>query len=134
MDDHYGPPLELMRRAHGFFLSGSFWFGLTALVLQAVDFAVFRPATLRESLLSRAERWQQEARVSGVEYVLKYCTYCELPCQLWLSAMTLAVAGAALALVAFALRWRRPIPCALALLLNVVPSLISLGLMLQGRR
>jgi hypothetical protein len=133
MDDHDGASLGFMRRAHGFFLSGGFWFGLTALLLQAVDFAVFRPTTLRELLLSRVEQWEQEARVSGMEYLLKHCTYCALPCQLWLSAMVLAVVGAALALVAFALRWRRPIPSALALLLNAVPAVVSFGVIFRAR-
>jgi hypothetical protein len=134
MDDRDAASGGFRRRAHGFFLSGSSWFGLTALLLQVVDFAVFGPTAIRELLLWRVEWWEREARVSGMEYVLRQYAHCELPCHLLLGAMTLAVVGAALALVAFALRWRRPIPCALALLLNVVPSLISLGLMLQGRR
>jgi hypothetical protein len=126
--------VALRQRAYLFVLSGSYWFGLVALLLHAADHTLFGMGALKEDVPRQVKWWVEDSRTSGMGYMLRNgAMYCEVPAQLLVSAVSLGVLGAALALVAFALRWRRPLPSAVALVLNVVPALVSFGLILRGR-
>jgi hypothetical protein len=138
-------PGRLRQRAHEFFLSGSYWFGVVALLLQLAAYGGYG----REKVTSRVRDtvsyywekirapdkvhgWLEAEDESPLVFVLKHTNW-RLPEQLVFGAVGTAALGAALALVAFTLRWKKPIPSALALLLNVVPALLSLGLIYQAR-
>jgi hypothetical protein len=119
--------------AHRFFLSGSYWFGLVALALHAATYGLFGLATVKEQVHREVEYWRETSHVSGVGVILRHWTSSDMPAWFFYSAVSFAGLGAAPAVVAFLLCWKRPIPSVLALLINMVPALVALGLILHGR-
>jgi hypothetical protein len=135
----------LRQRAYRLFLSGSYWFGGFALLLHLTAYGGYGTEKVGDGVretVSDLWEWLHEptkfwaARRTDKDPLMLVLTHAdwELPEQLIFGAVGLAALGLVLALVASALRWRKPIPSALALLLNVVPALLSLGLIYQGRK
>jgi hypothetical protein len=137
-------PGWLKQRARNFFLSGSYWFGAVALLLQLAAYGGYGTAKLTHDVRKTVSylwewlhgspeiwAWYGGKREAPLMFVLKNADW-GLPEQLIFGAVGLAALGAVLALVTFTLQWRRPIPSALALLLNVAPALLSVGLIYQS--
>jgi hypothetical protein len=134
----------LRQRAYHFVLSGSYWFGMVALFLHLADYAGYGIEQVRKGIrwhvndlweLSHDEPWQRQHDVPWYNWgVPLRQAWWGLPEQLVFAAVGLAALGVVLALVAFALRWKNPIPSALALLLNLMPSLLAIGVVYLGSR